>query len=514
MLSLYRSYRTTATILISLCALNPAMAMRIPVPVPPIDAPAWSATDSGAAVVHGDGADYVRVALAAPTHDAHGYLLPLPMAIVRGSIVEVSVETRVSHVSAPSASYNGVKVMLHVAYPAVADTYDHAPANGTAYPLSYDWKRVTFRSRVPLEARAATLLLGLQGSSGTADFRLPSITIVRLAAERLHDVKVARPWHDGGTPPATLRGVMVSPLMKAADIDSLQAWNVNLIRWQLKYNGPPLETDGDEWLDHLLGPLDALLPAFKRAGISVVIDLHRPPTSPMGATVLSDPTMQRRFVRWWKILAARYRDEKGVWGYDLLNEPTPADAPESALSWRDLAEETAQEIRGIDHDHVIIVEPDPEAIPDTLEFFQPLDVPGVVYSVHMYVPFAFTHQGVRDYLPTGQAYPGMIDGVVWDKVRLGNYLKPLATYSARFHAPIYIGEFGAARWAPGADQWLTDAISVFEENHWNWSFHAFREFQGWNPEIGDDKSVTRPSSIPTSRLLALQTALARNGKSE
>ncbi|MBR4617516.1 MAG: hypothetical protein IKO55_18055 [Kiritimatiellae bacterium] len=35
----------------------------------------------------------------------------------------------------------------------------------------------------------------------------------------------------------------------------------------------------------------------------------------------------------------------------------------------------------------------------------------------------------------------------------------------------------------GADQYLRDSISIFEELGWDWIYHEYREFRGWNVEI-------------------------------
>ena len=49
-------------------------------------------------------------------------------------------------------------------------------------------------------------------------------------------------------------------------------------------------------------------------------------------------------------------------------------------------------------------------------------------------------------------------------------------------------------WAPGAAQYLEDCIAVFEEYGWDWTYHAFREWQGWSLEYeGEDQASFRPS---------------------
>ena len=62
-------------------------------------------------------------------------------------------------------------------------------------------------------------------------------------------------------------------------------------------------------------------------------------------------------------------------------------------------------------------------------------------------------------------------------------------------AKIYIGEFSAIAWAEGADRYLADCISIFEEYGWDWTYHAFREWPGWSVEHeGTGPSDMRPSA--------------------
>ena len=58
-----------------------------------------------------------------------------------------------------------------------------------------------------------------------------------------------------------------------------------------------------------------------------------------------------------------------------------------------------------------------------------------------------------------------------------------------------MGEFSAVAWAPGAADWLRDAISLFEEYGWDWTYHAFREWPPWSVEHeGPDAAHMAPSA--------------------
>jgi len=276
-------------------------------------------------------------------------------------------------------------------------------------------------------------------------------------------------------------------------------------------------------LEGELKKLDSLLPLCQRLGIYVVVDLHSPP----GGTVISggyvaadggffsDKACQNKFVEIWKKIAARYRDRPAIWGYDLVNEPVEGELGAGCVDWQELAEKAAAAIREIDKERTIIVEPAPWGGPEGLDMFEPLHTSNVVYSVHMYLPHAFTHQGVYS-AGTEYRYPGNISGVYWDKAKLEQALRPVVNFQKRYGVQIYIGEFSAIRWAPdnSAERYLGDLIAIFEDRGWDWSYHAFREWSGWSVEHSSNRNETERSPTPTARQKILQSWLKKNEKPE
>ncbi len=143
----------------------------------------------------------------------------------------------------------------------------------------------------------------------------------------------------------------------------------------------------------------------------------------------------------------------------------------------------------------------------------PLPVSNVVYSVHMYIPHAFTHQGVFSAGPSYQ-YPGLIEGKQWDKAQLEAALRPVLDFQKAYGVQIYVGEFSAIRWAPddSAGRYLKDLIDIFEAHGWDWSYHAFREWDGWSVEHGPDRNNHKRAAEPTDRERLLREWFARNQK--
>jgi aryl-phospho-beta-D-glucosidase BglC (GH1 family) len=366
------------------------------------------------------------------------------------------------------------------------------------------------------------LHLGLEEVSGRAWFDDVRVTVVRPPASAAPR-RVRGPVYRGHSVPR-LRGTMVSPDITPESLRTLgQEWRANVIRWQLvrPTSRMAAQPDYDAWLDGELARLDAALPYCRRYGVSVVVDLHSPPggaASPGGyaaadADLFSDKGCQAKFVEVWQRIARRYKGVAGIWGYDLANEPVEDSLGEDCDDWHGLAERTARAIRAIDPKRTLIVECAAGGNPDGFDGFEPIDAPNVVYSVHMYLPHAFTHQGV--FGPSGPVrYPGVIDGKQWDRAQLETALKPVVDFQRRYHVHIYVGEFSAIRWAPddSSYRYLKDLIDLFEEHGWDWTYHAFREWDGWSVEHGPDRDDHEPTRVPTTRQLLLRSWFEKNRK--
>jgi hypothetical protein len=444
--------------------------------------------------------------------------LPLPVERMRGYLVHFSAMIKAEGVSAKPRPWNGVKFMA----PIVSESGRDWPAAET--PLgTFDWRRFTFAARVPDDAKSISLTLGLELVTGKAWF-----DDVRVTAGKPPIVvkprAVAGPVYKGHDRPR-LRGAMVSPDITAESLRVFgQEWKANLIRWQLIRRGKiadPLDLAAyDRWLQSALKQLDAALPLCEQYGLQVVVDLHSPPGGRLvsgGGYAGSDfglftsAACQRRFVEIWQQMARKYQGVKAIWGYDLANEPVEGVVEEGLADWQELAERAAKAIRAIDPARTIIVEPAHWGSPDGLKELQPLDVPNVVYSVHMYVPGSFTHQGVHG---PGKPYryPGEIEGKRWDKAQLEAALKPAIDFQKTYGVHMYIGEFSAIRWAPdnSAHCYLRDLIEIFEAHGWDWTYHAFREWDGWSVEHGPDRTDHQPSPTPTDREQLLRSWFAKD----
>jgi hypothetical protein len=204
-----------------------------------------------------------------------------------------------------------------------------------------------------------------------------------------------------------------------------------------------------------------------------------------------DPALQKSLAGSWRQIADRYKDIPEIAGYDILNEPiTPGQA---RAPWLKLATDITQAIRSVDTKHVVIVEPTPGAEPFAFINLEPIKDSNLVYSVHMYHPHEFTHQGVnKTYARKDIEYPSKADSPIgaWDKTRLSQDLQPVRDFSKKTGIPIYVGEFSVVRWAPAGsrDRYIADLISLFEAEKWPWTYHAWRGWPGWDPENESQES--------------------------
>jgi hypothetical protein len=447
----------------------------------------------------------------------------LPVEGLRGYLVYVSARVKAENVSEKPNPWNGIKVMA----PMVAKDGSKLWPQAEIGVGTFDWVRVSFPVRVPLDAKEWSLTLGLEAVTGKAWFDDVRIT-VRKPPVIVRPQPPAGAVYKGHSLPR-LRGAMISPSVDEASLRVLgEKWNANLIRWQLirtrRTNAAdPLDLAAyDHWLAGELQKLDSVLPWCEKYGLLVVVDLHSPPGGGFtsggyagsGQGLFTSAACQKKFVEVWQHIARRYRDARCVWGYDLANEPVENVVAEDLLDWEELALRTARAIRTIDADRTIIVEPDQWGNPEALRHFQPLDVPNVVYSVHMYLPHRFTHQGVHNPSDPPLVYPGTIDGQFWDKEKIEQALAPVVEFQKRYGVHVYIGEFSAIRWAPdnSAYRYLSDLVDVFESHGWDWSYHAFREWDGWSVEHGSQRADRSRAAEPTDREKLLRLWFAKNRK--
>ena len=454
----------------------------------------------------------------------------------------MTIRLRAEGVTKPEHEWNGVKFMLR--YEDADTGKTHFP--GASAPIgTYGWRTVTNRVNIltspvnPVDGRA-TLVLGLQESTGKVEFDLDSLTIatedagvrrvnegwiVRYpaqldtaggatsdkrqatsgsAASRNVELssrvsRVACRVSTNAAPSAPhcaaepRRGCM-SPKGRATtedDIATLASWGATLVRFQIGRNWSGVDDNQDlaeyaSWVDSRLDNLEDVLKWCAARGMKVCVDLHTPPGGKRAGDRAMNMFFNERFadafVETWQRIAERFKGNPAIYGYDLINEPIQREP--APFSYWEVQRRAAEAIRAIDPDAPIIVESNLGCVAESYRYLSPLAMDNVIYQVHLYKPYEYTHQGVwnnpREKGGRPLVWPDQSRG--WTTDHLRRVLEPVRKFQEKHHARIYVGEFSAVSWAPGAENYLRDCIALFAEYGWDWTYHAFREWGAWSVE--------------------------------
>ena len=303
-------------------------------------------------------------------------------------------------------------------------------------------------------------------------------------------------------------GAVSHPSLAEEDYGDISRYGANLVRIAVKAE----RCDGcenfsiaaDEWeyMENAVG-------MGRKYGFKVILVLTPMPEG-QESVYWDRPELKKSLITIWAKVAAKFKGNPVIAGFDLINEPVqPKDrnVPVGTTEyWRPLAIAMIQAIRAVDPLVTIIFEPSPYALPAGFwpsgVPLAPLPFPRIVYSFHFYIPYEVTCQGLPGY-PGTHSYPSGD----YTKALLSNYLEYIRLFTRAHELPIYVGEFSIVRWAPGdsVKQYLGDVIDLIETEGWDWTYHSFREYEGWDPELTQSlprgARGTRSASSKTIRLL-------------
>lgn len=298
----------------------------------------------------------------------------------------------------------------------------------------------------------------------------------------------------------------VGPPYTQADFDRLAKMGANLVI--LSHPGlfterPPYRIDRA-----VLKNLDQMLTMAQRAGLFVVVSFRTGPGRNdftfyrVGAGVLFDPDLlietvwtdaaaQDAWVKMWRFTAKRYRGHPVLIGYSLMCEPNADEVmldfydpkefypryANTLYDWNQFYPRLARAIREVNSETPILVGGMGWSSVRWLSYLKPSVEERVLYEVHQYAPFLYTHQSPTDKLP----YPGEYD-ITWDNVPdrfdrnwLESLLSILPAFQRERQAPVAVTEFGVQRWATNAAIFLEDEMNFFEKHGFNYAIWL------WNP---------------------------------
>lgn len=251
------------------------------------------------------------------------------------------------------------------------------------------------------------------------------------------------------------RGAQISPSFLPGDISALTLHKPNLVRFQ--FIGDLFEAALMKFEEYLA-----------ESTIPTVLAYFRPQGNPV--TSVSDKNL---FKLHWGTLLSLYKNHPKIEAFDILNEPrgTTYDVTEFMQEmYSYIRERTTKKIC------ITCRTSDPVQFSKT---WHAGNDDNVWYEVHMYLPMSVTHQGI-DGRPTGKLYPTLrINRSV-----LRTLLDGVRAFQLKYHARIYVGEFGISTFADENVRqfYMRDCMELFEEYGWNWTYHAWREAPVWNIE--------------------------------
>lgn len=189
--------------------------------------------------------------------------------------------------------------------------------------------------------------------------------------------------------------------------------------------------------------LDRIVDICGRHNIYVVLDLHAVPggqnqdwhsDSGLNRAVFWDfRDLQDRAIQLWEALAAHYKGNPIIAGYNPLNEP--ADPKHTRLlAWYERAEKA---IRAVDPDHMLFLDGNTYAM-DFSAFPVDKPLPNTVYSCH-------------DYSTLGFPQPEQYEGTEEQKKKLRESFARKVEFMKQAGVPVWNGEFGPVYQDPLTD---------------------------------------------------------------
>lgn len=274
------------------------------------------------------------------------------------------------------------------------------------------------------------------------------------------------------------------------DLDNIKAMGFNVIR--LPFWWGDFETLNGQWRSDAFAKMDWLVNQAWQRGIYTILDFHGVVGGQSGDQssgqsgqnqYWSNALDQSATATIWERIAAHYKGNPGVAGYDLINEPTGA--PSTQAVWN-VYRNLYTDIRNVDPDHMIIMEgtfgnwnwnqlPDPSTYGWT----------NVMYEMHEY-QFNSTNDPSAIEAGTNNQVNDFDNHLSWD-------------------VPDYVGEFND--FAPGsnpASVWQY-TIGQFDANNINWTTWSYKTTQTLAPNSWGVYAPTYWAQTPNIQTDSAQT---------
>lgn len=235
------------------------------------------------------------------------------------------------------------------------------------------------------------------------------------------------------------------------DIHFMKSLGMNHIRVPFNFRFFLVEDHPEIYLEEGFKRLDDVIKWCSEENLYVVLDLHAAPGGQTGDNIddswsypflFVDEQAQQTTINLWRKLADRYKNEKIVIGYDLLNEPIPhymEDKEELNKKLEPLYKKMVKAIREVDKNHIIFLG-GAQWNTNFSMLGQPFDSQ-LAYTFHKY------------WMPTEQ-----------------KEIQAYVDFSKKYNVPIWLGESGE-----NDDPWIESFRILLENNNIGWCFWPYKK---------------------------------------
>ncbi len=243
----------------------------------------------------------------------------------------------------------------------------------------------------------------------------------------------------------------VDTYITEADIHYIKSIGMNSIRVPFNYrlftNNTYLGGHGEE---RAFAIFDRLLQWCHKESLYVIFDMHCAPGGQTGDNIddgdgfpylFDSEESQQLTIAIWTKIAARYKDDPFVMGYDLLNEPIAHlfDKEHFNPLLEPLYKRIVQSIRKVDPNHLVFL--GGAQWDSNFKIFGPPFDSRSVYTFHKY----------------------------WTEVNK-KVIQDYIDFRDRYQVPIYVGETGE-----NEDSWIAGFRKLVEENNIGWHFWPYKK---------------------------------------
>ncbi len=235
------------------------------------------------------------------------------------------------------------------------------------------------------------------------------------------------------------------------DIHFIKSTGLNHIRVPFNFKLFLVEDHPEIYLEEGFKRLDDVIKWCREENLYVMLDLHAAPGGQTGDNIddswsypflYESEDAQKTTIDLWKKLAARYKNEKIILGYDLLNEPIPH-FYENKEDLNKLLEpfykKLTAAIRSIDKNHIIFL--GGSQWNTNFKVFGPPFDKNLAYTFHKY------------WMPTEQ-----------------KEIQEYVDYGNKYNVPIYMGESGE-----NDDVWIDSFRKLLDNNEISWCFWPYKK---------------------------------------